>query len=59
MIKHTGIFENKTGKQNEKEFETQVNNILNQATQTAGKIGRPVSAKTIVCKNGSCWLKRQ
>lgn len=37
---HLGIFENKTGKTNEKEFETQVNNILNQATQTAGKIGR-------------------
>ena len=37
---HLGIFENKTGKTNEKEFETQVNNILNKATQVAGKIGR-------------------
>jgi DNA-directed RNA polymerase II subunit RPB1 len=37
---HLGIFENKTGKSNEKEFETQVNNILNKATQVAGKIGR-------------------
>ena len=37
---HLGVFENKTGKSNESEFETQVNNILNQATQAAGKIGR-------------------
>ena len=37
---HLGVFENKTGKSNEGEFETQVNNILNQATQAAGKIGR-------------------
>ena len=37
---HLGIFENNTGKTNEKEFETQVNNILNKATQIAGKIGR-------------------
>ena len=42
---HLGIFENKTGKTNEKEFETQVNNILNQATQTAGKIGRTSLSK--------------
>jgi DNA-directed RNA polymerase II subunit RPB1 len=34
-----GIFENNTGKTNEEEFETQVNNILNQATSEAGKIG--------------------
>ena len=34
-----GVFENKTGKTNEEEFETQVNNILNQATSEAGKIG--------------------
>jgi DNA-directed RNA polymerase beta' subunit len=34
-----GIFENKTGKTNEEEFETQVNNILNQASSEAGKIG--------------------
>ena len=35
-----GIFENKTGKTNEQEFETQVNNILNRASNDAGKIGR-------------------
>ena len=34
-----GIFENETGKTNEEEFETQVNNILNQASSEAGKIG--------------------
>ena len=34
-----GIFENKTGKSNEEEFETQVNNILNKASNEAGKIG--------------------
>jgi DNA-directed RNA polymerase II subunit RPB1 len=34
-----GIFENNTGKTNEEEFETQINNILNQATSEAGKIG--------------------
>lgn len=37
---HLGIFENKTGKSNEEEFETQVTNILNNATNEAGKIGR-------------------
>ena len=35
-----GIFENNTGKTNEEEFETQVNNILNQASSDAGKAGR-------------------
>jgi len=34
-----GIFENNTGKTNNEEFETQVNNTLNQATSDAGKIG--------------------
>ena len=34
-----GIFENNTGKTNVEEFETQVNNILNQATAESGKIG--------------------
>jgi len=34
-----GIFENKTGKTNNEEFETKVNNILNQATADSGKIG--------------------
>ena len=33
-----GVFENKTGKSNNEEFETQVNNILNQALNDAGKI---------------------
>ena len=42
---HLGLFENKGGKTNEEEFETQVNNILNQATQTAGKIGRKSLSK--------------
>jgi len=34
-----GVFENNTGKTNEEEFETQVNNVLNQATAESGKIG--------------------
>ena len=34
-----GVFENNTGKTNVEEFETQVNNILNQASSEAGKIG--------------------
>ena len=37
---HLGIFENKTGKTNIEEFESQVNNILNKASFEAGKIGR-------------------
>ena len=37
---HIGIFENKTGKTNVEELETQVNKILNQAASDAGKIGR-------------------
>lgn len=36
---HLGIFENKTGKSNEEHFETQVNNILNQASNDAGNAG--------------------
>lgn len=36
---HLGIFENKTGKTNEVEFEARVSNILNTATNEAGKIG--------------------
>jgi DNA-directed RNA polymerase II subunit RPB1 len=35
-----GVFENTTGKTNEVEFETDVNNILNKAREEAGKIGR-------------------
>ena len=34
-----GVFENNTGKTNVEEFETQVNNILNQATSESGKVG--------------------
>ena len=34
-----GIFENNTGKTNVEEFETRVNNILNQASSESGKIG--------------------
>jgi len=34
-----GVFENNTGKTNEEEFETKVNNILNQALSEAGKVG--------------------
>jgi DNA-directed RNA polymerase II subunit RPB1 len=37
---HLGIFENKTGRTNEEEFETRVTNILNKATSEAGKIGK-------------------
>jgi DNA-directed RNA polymerase II subunit RPB1 len=37
---HLGIFENKTGRTDEQEFETQVNNILSKAVNDAGKIGR-------------------
>ncbi len=37
---HLGIFENDTGTKNVDEFESKVNNILNQATSQAGKIGR-------------------
>ena len=37
---HLGTFENKTGRSNVEEFETQVNGILNQAASEAGKIGR-------------------
>ena len=34
-----GIFKNESGQTNDKEFEMQVNNILNQASSEAGKIG--------------------
>jgi DNA-directed RNA polymerase beta' subunit len=40
-----GVFENNTGKTNEEEFETQVNNILNKATDESGKIGREKLSK--------------
>ena len=37
---HLDVFENNSGKSTEKEFETQVNSILNNARGEAGKIGR-------------------
>jgi len=37
---HLGIFENKSGQTDEREFESQVNNILSKAVNDAGKIGR-------------------
>ena len=43
---HLGIFENKTGRSNQSEFETKVNNILNQASNQAGNIGRDSLSKT-------------
>ena len=36
---HLGIFENKSGKTNEAEFEAQVNDVLGQALSQAGRIG--------------------
>ena len=37
---HLGVFENNTARSNNSEFETSVANILNKATDEAGKIGR-------------------
>ena len=37
---HLGTFDNKTGKSNSVEFETQVNSILNKAQDEAGTIGK-------------------
>jgi DNA-directed RNA polymerase II subunit RPB1 len=42
---HLGIFENKSGRSNVLEFETKVNNILNQASSESGKIGRESLSK--------------
>jgi len=42
---HIGIFENKSGRSNVVEFETRVNNILNQASSESGKIGRESLSK--------------
>ena len=36
---HIGVFDNKTGKTNDIEFENQVSNILNKSISDAGKIG--------------------
>jgi DNA-directed RNA polymerase II subunit RPB1 len=41
-----GTFENDTAKSNQVEFETEVNNILNEATNKAGKIGRKSLSKS-------------
>ena len=35
-----GVFDNKTGKSNDEEFEFQINNILTRAMSEAGKVGR-------------------
>jgi|LauGreDrversion4_2_1035121.scaffolds.fasta_scaffold07523_3 DNA-directed RNA polymerase II subunit RPB1 len=43
---HLGIFENNTSATNFKEFENQVNNVLNKATEQAGKIGRKSLSKS-------------
>jgi DNA-directed RNA polymerase II subunit RPB1 len=43
---HLGIFENNTASTNMAEFESNVNNILNEATNQAGKIGRKSLDKT-------------
>ena len=37
---HLGSFENNTSKSNNAEFELSINNVLNKATEQAGKIGR-------------------
>jgi len=37
---HAGTFENNTSKTNNQEFESTINNVLNKATEQAGKIGR-------------------
>ena len=47
---HLGIFENKTGKSNEEYFETQVNNILNTASNDAGNAG--VNSLNIMPEDG-------
>jgi len=42
---HLGIFENNTSATNNTEFETRINNVLNKATEQAGKIGRKSLSK--------------
>ena len=42
---HLGIFENNTAHSNMKEFESQVNNILNKATEISGNKGRKSLSK--------------
>jgi DNA-directed RNA polymerase II subunit RPB1 len=54
---HLGVFENTTARSNNTEFETTVNNILNKATDEAGKIGRdsldPNNRFLIIINSGS------
>jgi len=54
---HLGIFENKTGKTNEEEFETRIKNITNRCENDTGKIGReslsPENRFAIMVKAGS------
>jgi len=54
---HLGIFQNKSGKSNEEEFETQVNDILGKALNSAGRIGLESLSKdnrfVIMVKAGS------
>ena len=54
---HLGIFQNKSGKTNEEEFETQVNDILGKALNSAGRIGLQSLSKdnrfVIMVKAGS------
>ena len=45
---HKGTFENNTSHTNNAQFETSVNNILNKATEQAGKISRNLLLKTTV-----------
>ena len=42
---HMGIFKNTTANNNNMEFETKVNNLLNNATEQSGKIGRKSLSK--------------
>ena len=42
---HLGTFENNTSASNNTEFETSINNVLNKATEQAGKIGRKSLSK--------------
>ena len=42
---HLGIFENNTSYTNNEEFESNINNVLNEATKQAGNIGRKSLSK--------------
>ena len=43
---HAGVFENNTSNTNNTKFEQDVNNVLNKATEQAGKIGRKSLSKS-------------